>query len=321
MTLTKKHILVIKLGALGDFVQSLGPMAAIRKHHKDAHITLLTTEPFVNFAQKSNYFDEIWVDKKPKVLDLYGWINLRKRLINGNFSRVYDLQNNDRTSIYLRLFPKSKHPEWVGAARGASHRNASPERTKGKSFDGHKQTLALAGIKNVIIDDMRWIKEDFSAFDLHPPFVLFVPGCSPQHPQKRWPAQHYATIAHNLVDKGYQVVLLGTEAEKEITGKIKEVCPKALDLTGKTTLFQIVTLGHQAFAAIGNDTGPMHIIGATNCPSITLFSSFSNPEKHAPNGDKVYTLQQENLKELHPERVLDQFCKIEQATTPQSKSH
>jgi len=33
-------ILVIKLAALGDFVQALGPMAAIRKHHKDAHMDL-----------------------------------------------------------------------------------------------------------------------------------------------------------------------------------------------------------------------------------------------------------------------------------------
>ena len=41
-----QRILVIKLGALGDFIYALGPMAAIRRHHKDARITLLTTAPF-----------------------------------------------------------------------------------------------------------------------------------------------------------------------------------------------------------------------------------------------------------------------------------
>ncbi|MBT4888118.1 MAG: ADP-heptose--LPS heptosyltransferase, partial [Rhodospirillales bacterium] len=35
----QERILVIKLGALGDMIQALGPMAAIRKHHPNAHIT------------------------------------------------------------------------------------------------------------------------------------------------------------------------------------------------------------------------------------------------------------------------------------------
>ena len=47
------RILIIKLGALGDFIQALGPFAAIRRHHADAHITLLTTDPFAAFAAAS----------------------------------------------------------------------------------------------------------------------------------------------------------------------------------------------------------------------------------------------------------------------------
>jgi len=317
MTSPQKRLLVIKLGALGDFIQSLGPMAAIRKHHEDTHITLLTTKPYENFARKSNYFDDIWIDKKPKTLNFTGWFNLRKRLINGNFSRIYDLQNNDRTSLYLRLFPQSKRPEWVGAARGASHRNNSPKRTQGTAFEGHKQTLALTGINNVTVDDMSWIKEDLSAFDIQPPFILLVPGCSPQHPQKRWPTEHYIETARALIDKGYQIVILGTETEKETTQTIKEACPKALDLTGKTSLFQIVTLAHKAYAAIGNDTGPMHMIGPTHCPSIVLFSSHGDPKKHAPNGNNVYTLQLDNLEDLPPQHILDQCHIIEQKTPTQ----
>lgn len=314
MTSTKKHILVIKLGALGDFIQALGPMAAIRQHHKDAHITLLTTAPFESFAQKSGYFDDIWIDKRPKMFDLIGWLALRKSLINGQYSRIYDLQNNDRTALYLRLFPKNSRPEWVGAAPGASHRNSMPERTQNTAFEGHKQTLALAGIDNVIVDDMAWIKEDLSAFNLRPPFILMVPGCSPQHPQKRWPCEYYAKTATALIDKGYQIVVLGTTAEKEITQSISNACPQVLNLTEKTSLFQIVTLAHKAYAAIGNDTGPMHMIGPTHCPSIVLFSAHGDPKKHAPNGNNVCTLQQDNLEELTPQRILDQFEVIEQKT-------
>ncbi|MEP0337122.1 MAG: lipopolysaccharide heptosyltransferase family protein, partial [Alphaproteobacteria bacterium] len=41
----RRNILVIKLSALGDFVQALGPMQAIRAHHPGARVDLLTTPP------------------------------------------------------------------------------------------------------------------------------------------------------------------------------------------------------------------------------------------------------------------------------------
>ena len=48
-------ILVIRLGALGDFVLSMGPFAAIRAHHPDARIILLTTAPYAELARASGY--------------------------------------------------------------------------------------------------------------------------------------------------------------------------------------------------------------------------------------------------------------------------
>ena len=89
MTPTDKgeRILVIKLGALGDFIQALGPMAAIRRTHPRARITLLTTKPFEEFARRCSYFDEIWKDEKPSALNLPGWLSLRKKLRGGHFKR------------------------------------------------------------------------------------------------------------------------------------------------------------------------------------------------------------------------------------------
>ena len=47
------RILVIKLGALGDVVLALGPFAAIRDAHPDAHITLLTTVAYADLMRAS----------------------------------------------------------------------------------------------------------------------------------------------------------------------------------------------------------------------------------------------------------------------------
>ncbi len=298
MMLLPEKILVIKLGALGDFIQSLGVMAAIRKHHPNGHITLLTTKPFIDFGTKCGYFDEVLIDNKPKIFDIFGWLKLKNILNKAKFSRVYDLQNNDRTSIYLKLFSSKNKPEWVGAAKGASHRNNSKQRTSGLAFDGHKQTLKLVGIDNIEIDNLSWIKEDLSEFNLKKPYILFVSGCAPQHPQKRWPAEKYGALANKLSDQNYQIVLLGTKAEKEITDVIKNICPRVLNLNDKTSLFQIASLASNAHAAVGNDTGPMHMIAPTGCPCLVLFSASSNPLRHAPLGQCVNTLQKDDLSAL-----------------------
>ncbi len=59
-----KKILVIRLGALGDFVLSFGPFAAIRAQHPEAHITLLTTAPFARLGRLSPWFDAVVIDPR-----------------------------------------------------------------------------------------------------------------------------------------------------------------------------------------------------------------------------------------------------------------
>lgn len=300
------NILVIKLGALGDFIQSLGPMAAIRRHHAGDFITLLTTKPFEDLAQASGYFNEVWIDARPKWLNLKGWLDLRGKLNGGQFARVYDLQNNDRTSLYFRLF--TPRPEWVGVAKGASHRNIAPERTAGLAFDGHVQTLKLAGIDDVQIDDLSWMQADLSKFALKPPYVLIVPGCAANRPEKRWPAEYYIQLCQKLAAQNYQPVLIGTHDEKDVLDLIESQCPACLNLGGKTALTDLPALAHRAAAAIGNDTGPMHMIGPAGKPALILFSGHSNPARHAPTGTNVTCLQKQNLKDLSVEEVLESFA-------------
>lgn len=297
-----KHILVIKLGALGDFIQALGPMASIRRHHPDAEITLLTTQPFVSFGLACGYVDHVWTDTRPKWKDIKAWIELRRKLNGAGFERVYDLQNSDRTAFYLKLFSRNKRPEWVGAASGASHRNSSPERTAGPALEGHIQTLSLAGIHDIVIDDLRWVEGDFARFireeGLQKPYVLLVPGSAPERPEKRWPAENYGHLARIIDGWGYQPVIVGTRHEAELAKTICGIHPACLNLAGKTALFDLVVLARYAAGAIGNDTGPMHLIAPAGCPSLVLFSRHSLPHRHAPRGPEVKTHQVEDLKNL-----------------------
>lgn len=296
-----EQILVIKLGALGDFIYALGPMKAIRAHHPQARITLLTTAPFAKLGKDCGYFDDVLIDAKPKWYDLSAVIAFARDLNQRKFTRVYDLQNNDRTAFYLHLF--SPRPEWVGAARGASHRNTSPERTRGHSYHGHVQTLRLGGVEDVKLDDLSWMTGNLDKFPLRPPYVLLVPGCSPAHPEKRWPVVGYKDIARRLIAEGVQPVLLGTAAEADINAEIAAGL-EVLNLTGQTAFYDIPALARGAQAAIGNDTGPAHMIAATGLPLVMLFcSAASTVKKHGPQGARAKTIEAADLTTISADDV------------------
>lgn len=296
-------ILVIKLSALGDFIQSLGAMKAIKDHHKNAKITLLTTKPFENIARQSGYFDDIIIDKRPKFFQVKEWVSLFKKLNDENFSRVYDLQCNDRTALYFKLFIKK--PEWVGTVKQASHRDIISDKKTMPAFKRHQNNLSLAGLHKIEIDRLEWMNDDISAFPLEEIFALIVPGCAPSRPEKRWSADYYARLCQKLVEKNVQPVLIGTKSEKDIINNVHQKCPDALNLCDKTNLFQLPALARKAQFAVGNDTGPMHLIGPTACKTVVLFSGASNPTCHKPLGQNVHTLQKDNINDIALSDVMD----------------
>ncbi len=298
------NILVIRLSALGDFIMALPAMAAIRRHHAGARITLLTTKPLVKFAERSGWFDKIEVDSRPTWRDPGGWIRLRRRLRAGGFDRVYDLQSQDRTALYFRLFWPGKRPEWSGIAPGASHPHTDPGRKHMHAYDIHAAQLKVAGIADIATPNLDWLDdEDIGSFDLPERFALLVPGSAPHRPAKRWPAAQYGALAGWLAGKGITSVVIGTEAEKDLAAEIGAICPHAIDLTGRTSLFAIAALARRAVAAVGNDTGPMHLIAMIGCPVISLFSSESDPKRSAPRGQSVVVMQRDDLSALSAEEV------------------
>ncbi len=297
MTGTARHILVIKLGALGDFIQALGPFAAIRRHHPSDRIVLLTTAPFADLARQSGLFDEIWLDDKPGATDAGGWLTLRRKLRAGTFARVYDLQTSDRSSFYFRLFWPGPRPEWSGIARGCSHPHANPGRDFMHTLERQAEQLRLAGIEDALprAPDVSFLAADVARFGLKAPYVLLAPGGAAHRPAKRWPIERFAALATELAMRKMTPVLLGVDGEKALARRIVDFCPAARDLTGRTGLADIAVLARDARCAVGNDTGPMHLIAAAGCPSAVLFSGASDPALCAPAGPRVAILRREPL--------------------------
>ena len=202
------RILVIRLGALGDFVQSFGPFAAIRAHHPQAKITLLTTAPFADIARRAPWFDEVVVDARPRWWNLLGILRLRGQVRGFDF--VYDLQTSVRSGRYFLL---AGRPPWSGIARGASHPHDNPLRDLMHTRERQREQLEAAGISVFPAPDFSWLPP---GPELPAPFALLVPGAAAHRPKKRWPVEHYAALAYILAAQSLTPVVIGAAAGRRL---------------------------------------------------------------------------------------------------------
>ena len=298
---------MIKLSALGDFVQAMGPFAAIRAQYPDARITLLTTKPYAALAKASPYFDEVWVDHRPKPWDVPGMLRLRKMLRSAKFQMVYDLQTSERSSRYFHLVHTGT--PWSGIASGASHPHANPDRNTLHTLDRQADQLRMAGIPETPPPDLSWVERDLRRFRLPQKFALMVPGGAPHRTSKRWPSERYAAISRRLGERGISTVLIGTEADHEAIEAVLAASPTAMSLADHTELLDIPAIARLAWAALGNDTGPMHLAAAAGCRSVVLFSSESDPALCAPRG-RVAILRKPDLAQLEVDEVWEALAQL-----------
>lgn len=292
-------VLIIKLGALGDFFMALPAMRGLRAHHADRPLHLLTIPDLAGLARDSGLFDAVFEDPK-SVFPLGHW-RMARFIRNMDCHRVYDLQGSRRTAWYFRLLGP-RPPEWAGPAPGCAL--PRPPRPPGAHRSAwYAAQLAALGIAVPPTADPVWLRADISALALPPSYCLVVAGGSAHRPGKRWPAGRYISLLRALPSEVVPV-LLGTVVDAAANAEIARAFPSAIDMTGKTSLASIASLARKARFAVGNDTGPMHVIAATGCASVVLYSQESDSGFIAPLGARVACLQRSSLETLDAAEVL-----------------
>ena len=71
----------------------------------------------------------------------------------------------------------------------------------------------------------------------------------------------------------------------------------------RRTSIELGGIARDAAGAVGNDTGPMHLLAVVGCPSVVLYSHASTPTQSGQRGPKVTLLREPELKNLPVERV------------------
>ena len=308
----KNNILVIKHGALGDIILAGPAMQAIREFHKQDYIVCLTGETYFDMIKESPYFDEVIIDLKPKWSNLKGWLNLKILFKEFSFSHVYDLQTSYRSNIYFYLFFSLSKTIWSGIAYGSKYRHSNSNRKRMHTYDRQKDQLKLCGIEYDCVPNWNWLSKNYINKSLLPnrDFAIIITGAAAHRTEKKWPKASYASLITDLSHKGIISVLLGSLLEKEYIAEIidmaENIVPdlKPKNYAGKTNFQDIVYLSNFTKFAIGNDTGPMHLIASTNIRTLVLFGNDSNPKLCAPIGGNVKVIQKKNIKCIELKEVI-----------------
>ena len=103
-------------------------------------------------------------------------------------------------------------------------------------------------------------------------WIMLCPGARWEN--KRWPTANFAALIKHLLaaDAGLNIGVLGGREDQPLGRVLATENPgRCLDLTGQTSLPELVEWLRLGELLVNNDTGPMHIAAALGKPVVALF--------------------------------------------------
>jgi heptosyltransferase-2 len=291
-----KNLLVREVNWIGDAVMTLPALGVLRKALPETKISLLV-KPWVSpIFERDPNVDEIIVygDEYGGII---GKIKLSRMLNKKGFCSTILFQNAFEAA-FITFFSGIK--ERVGYdrdGRGFLLTTAIPvprNEHKVHQIYYYLNLLEKIGITEEYSEPYIYLSLDerLSARTLLKEMKRPVLGINPgaeYGSAKRWLPERFAEVTNWFMEdtKG-SVVIFGGSSEVEISDEIyKKVNPdlrtpnSILNLAGKTSLRELISLISECDVFVTNDSGPLHVAYALGTPLVAIFGS-TDPELTGP---------------------------------------
>ena len=294
--LNPERICLIKPSALGDVVQTLPVLAALRERWPSAHITWVVKECFADLLGDHPQLNEVitFEDTFKGSAFLPELWRLACVLRREPYDLAIDLQGLLRSGLMALA---SGAPRRIGFSCGRECStwcytdivNIPP--TDMPVTERYWRVVSALGGPAKIPETVIGLKEPHRAWASHQlqhrarHMMAMRPG--PGWATKRWPARHFARIAalaaHHF---NAGIVLIGGNDCRSEGRDITSAClGSVVDLTGQTTLRQLAAVAEQADVVLSGDSGPMHLAAALGTRVVSVFTC-TNVVRHAPFGQE-----------------------------------
>jgi len=266
------RILIIKLGALGDVVLATPHIRAVVEAYPEAEVTLLTSPGCAALVQGLPGLEVVAFKRRgfAEMGRVLAWLRQLR------FAVVFDLQGSLRSRLMTWC---SGARQRIGRRPGFAYTRAPmPGVQTEHAFDALNRLLGTAGIDpaprkawlpvTVAVEAKvtDWLERNGLAQRRR---VLLHAGSSERWISKRWEEAHFATLATALAQRGYAVIWIGANEDRDVNRRLARQV--GVDATGVFSLVELAAMGRRAEFAIVNDSAPMHILSASPLPVYALF--------------------------------------------------
>jgi heptosyltransferase-2 len=290
------NLLIRGVNWIGDAVMTMPAIRAIRDNVSDSKISLLVKPWVMELFKDDPNIDELieYKDTYNSFLGKLGAANDIKKL---QFDCAILLQNAIDAALLSFL---AGIPERIGYKRDGrgllltSGIGVSEDTLKLHHIQYYLHLLDSAGMQSTY--RLPFLYPDINARltsrkrlkDLKRPVIGINPGAA-YGSAKRWNVDRFAGVASKIITQlEGSVVIFGSQKEQAIGIEIMNVIPEELisdktflNLSGKTSLYELGNLIPECDVILSNDSGPMHMTYATGTPLVALFGSTS-PELTGP---------------------------------------
>ena len=281
-----RRILIIKPSSLGDIVNALPALVALRRRFRRAHIAWLVKEEWSELLARAEGLDEVVAVKST----LGGWLAVVPRLRAARFDLVVDLQGLFRSGALGRLTGCRTRIGFANAREGAprfyTHRVVVPPLRDIHAVQRNLRAAAAVGADTSGGAEflLRMTQEDRDAIGallrkagLPSPAGWIAFNVSARWPTKRYPAELFATVADLIQKNGLGPVgFIGGPGDRAaVEAVVTCMTTGAVNLTGLTSLGLLPALLESAGLCVTNDSGPMHVAAAVGTRVVALFGPTS----------------------------------------------
>jgi heptosyltransferase I len=300
-------VLILKPSSLGDVVQALPVLRLLKRHRPEAEIHWWLEASLVPLLEGDPDLASLLVFQRRRWANPRYWGELFDHVLDMRrmrFDCVIDLQSLARSGLIAWLV---NAPLTIGldevreGARGFYDAVVPRPTSHTHAVDWYLGVLPLLDIP--VHRDFVWLPERptiaASLREKWPVaaqrFVALQPGA--RWSNKRWPAEAFSEVVARLHRERPELrfVILGSDDDRLLGQVIVAAASKAcLDLTGRTTLLEMVEWLRLCEVLVTNDTGPMHVAAALGRPVIALFGP-TDPHRTGPYGQEDTVLQRTDL--------------------------
>ena len=304
------NILIIKHGSLGDLIQANGAIKDIKNFYKNRKVFLLTSQPYAIFMSECPYIDGVIIDKRLPRWNLFYLNTLKKNLKRYNFSKVFDLQNSNRTKFYKK-FIINKEVEWSSSETVLEPGQKKSDFDKDPVLERMELQLKKSGIETEFTRNVNieWAIKDVSRLIkqyANNEYILLFPFCSKKHQNKKWPyfKELIVKLKQDYKNKFPILIVPGPNEIKEANKLNAKV---VTDNQNPVDLKTLISLISNAKFILANDTGPAHIASHLDKAGLVLFGSHTSARKVSIENYNFKALTVKNLKDLNVDTVISEI--------------